>query len=87
MSTHETEDDMSWVPTWAQAMTDFRGEDDEPPFDDVTVRITVPASIGGSQVRVELGNRFGDEPLRSQMATATEGRRGDAILTVLSAAT
>jgi hypothetical protein len=25
-------------------MTDFRGEDDEPPFDDVTVRMTMPVS-------------------------------------------
>ena len=57
-------DGMSWVPTWTQAMTDFRGEDDEPPFDNVTVRMTVPASIGGSHVRAELSNRFGDEPVR-----------------------
>lgn len=64
VSTHETEDETSWVPTWTQAMTDFRGEDDELPFDDVTVRMTVPASIGGSPVRVELSNRFGDEPVR-----------------------
>ncbi|WP_202610671.1 hypothetical protein [Herbidospora solisilvae] len=45
-------------------MTDFRGEDDEPPFDDVTVRMTVPASIGGSRVRVELCNLFGDGAVR-----------------------
>ncbi|MGW3960504.1 GDSL-type esterase/lipase family protein [Amycolatopsis sp. NPDC005003] len=45
-------------------MTDYRGEDDEPPFDDATVRMTVPASVGGSQVRVELSNRFGDGPVR-----------------------
>lgn len=64
MSAHETEDGMSWVPAWTQAMTDFRGEDDEPPFDDVTVRLTVPASIGGRHVRVELSNRFGDGPVR-----------------------
>jgi lysophospholipase L1-like esterase len=57
-------DSMSWVPAWTQAMTDFRGEDDEPPFDDVTVRMTVPASIGGIRIRAELSNRFGDEPVR-----------------------
>jgi lysophospholipase L1-like esterase len=56
-----TEDGMRWQPTWTQAMTDFRGDDAEPPFADVTVRMTVPASIGGSQVRAELSNRFGDE--------------------------
>lgn len=55
---------MSWVPTWTQAMTHFRGEDDKPPFDDVTVRMTVPASVAGGRVRVELSNRFGDEPIR-----------------------
>ncbi|MFG2781349.1 GDSL-type esterase/lipase family protein [Streptomyces prunicolor] len=64
MSAHETEDAMGWAPTWTQAMTDCRGDDDEPPFDDVTVRMTVPASIGGSQVRVELSNRFADGPVR-----------------------
>ncbi|WP_328649415.1 GDSL-type esterase/lipase family protein [Amycolatopsis sp. NBC_00348] len=53
---------MRWQPTWTQAMTDFRGEDEEPPFADVTVRMTVPASIGGHHVRAELSNRFGDEP-------------------------
>ncbi len=57
-------DRMSWVPTWTQAMTDFRGEDDEPPFVDVTVRMTVPASVAGSHARLELSNRFGDEPLK-----------------------
>lgn len=55
---------MGWAPTWIQAMTDFRGEDDEPPFDDVTVRMTVPASIGGSRVRVELADVFGDGAVR-----------------------
>ena len=44
-------------------MTDFRGDDEEQPFADVTVRMTVPASIGGSHVRAELSNRFGDEPV------------------------
>jgi len=52
-----------WQPTWTQAMTDFRGESEEQPFANVTVRMTVPASIGGSQIRVELSNRFGSESL------------------------
>ncbi len=63
MSKHTNEDGMRWQPTWTQAMTDFRGDDEEQPFADVTVRMTVPASIGGSYVRVELSNRFGDEPV------------------------
>ncbi|WP_284739993.1 GDSL-type esterase/lipase family protein [Amycolatopsis sp. RTGN1] len=54
---------MRWQATWTQAMTDFRGDDEEPPFADVAVRMTVPASIGGSHVRAELSNRFGDEPV------------------------
>ncbi|MGW3139859.1 GDSL-type esterase/lipase family protein [Streptomyces sp. NPDC001139] len=64
MSTHQTDDDMGWTPTWTQAMTDFHGADDEPPFDDVTVRMTVPASIGGNRIRVELSNLFGDGTVR-----------------------
>jgi hypothetical protein len=44
----ERTDGTSWQPAWTQAMSDFRGEDDEPGFDDVTVRMTVPAGIGGS---------------------------------------
>lgn len=64
MRRHESEGAMGWVPTWAQAVSDFRGEDEEPPFDDVTVRMTVPASIGGGHLRVELSNRFGDDPVR-----------------------
>jgi hypothetical protein len=55
---------MRWEPTWTQAITDFHGEDDEPPFDDVTVRMTMPATFGGSAVRAELSNRFGHEPVR-----------------------
>ncbi len=64
MSEHTTPAGRSWVPTWTQAMTDFRGEDDEPPFNDVTVRMTLPAGLGGSAVRAELSNCFGDEPVR-----------------------
>ncbi|MFI6274586.1 GDSL-type esterase/lipase family protein [Streptomyces sp. NPDC050988] len=66
MTEHITDDGLCWRPTWAQAMSDFRGEDGEDreaPFDDVTVRMTVPAGLGGTGVRVELSNRFGDEPV------------------------
>lgn len=69
-----TGDGIRWQPTWTQAMTDFRGDDEEQPFADVTVRMTVPASIGGSHVRAELSNRFGDEPVligRARSASAT----------------
>jgi hypothetical protein len=38
-------------------------EDEEQPFAGVTVRMTVPSSIGGNYVRAELSNRFGDEPV------------------------
>lgn len=75
MSAHLAEDTAVWKPTWTQAMTDFRGEDDEPPFDDVTVRMTVPASIGGSQVRVELSNRFAGGPVRiGRCAIGVDGK-------------
>ena len=75
MSTYETDHGKGWVPTWTQAMTDFRGEDDEPPFDDVTVRMTLPASIGGRRVRVELSNLFGDDAVRIARSAIGVGGR------------
>ncbi len=75
MNDDGTEDAALWQPTWTQAMTDFRGEDDEPGFHDVTVRMTVPASIGGTRLRAELSNRFGDEPvLIGRGALGIDGR-------------
>lgn len=68
-----------WQPTWTQAMTDFRGEDEESPFEDVTIRMTVPASIGGSHVRTELSNRFGDEPVLIGRSAITVSGRSVAI--------
>jgi len=56
--------DAVWRPTWTQAVSDYRGEDDEAPFEDATVRMTLPASIGGRQVRIELSNQYSDEPAR-----------------------
>jgi hypothetical protein len=53
-----------WQPTWTQAMTDFHAEDEEAPFENVTVRMALPASIGGDRVRIELSNQFGTEPVR-----------------------
>ncbi|MCQ8277685.1 GDSL-type esterase/lipase family protein [Acetobacteraceae bacterium KSS8] len=53
-----------WYATWTQAVTDFRSEEAEGGFGNVTVRMTAPASLSGSRVRVELSNRFGDEPVR-----------------------
>jgi lysophospholipase L1-like esterase len=57
-------DDVRWQPTWTQAMTDFRGENDEPGFDNVTIRMIVPASVGGRHIRAELSNRFGGGAVR-----------------------
>jgi lysophospholipase L1-like esterase len=75
MSEPATRDGLHWQATWTQAMTDFRGDDEEPPFDDVTVRLTVPASIGGRNVRMELSNRFGDEPALIGRAAIGAGDR------------
>ncbi|WP_406639848.1 GDSL-type esterase/lipase family protein [Amycolatopsis sp. WGS_07] len=66
---------LGWVPAWGQAVSDHRGEDDEPGFDDVTVRMTVPASIGGSHIRVELSNRYADGPVRIGRAAIGVGDR------------
>jgi len=66
---------LDWVPAWGQAVSDYRGEDDEPDFDDITVRMTVPAGIGGGQIRVELSNRFADAPVRiGHAAVGVAGR-------------
>jgi lysophospholipase L1-like esterase len=70
-----------WYPTWTQAVSDYRGEDDEAPFDDVTVRMTVPASISGGRVRVELSNRFGDAPVQISHAAVAVGGGASAELT------
>jgi lysophospholipase L1-like esterase len=67
--------DLRWRPTWAQAVTDFRGADDEEPFADVTVRMTVPASLGGTSVRAEVSNRFGDGPVLIGRAAIGVGGR------------
>ena len=75
MTERNTEDGRLWQPTWTQAVTDFGGEDEEPPFDDVTVRTRVPASIVGSQVRAELSNRFGDDPVLIAHAAIMIGER------------
>ncbi len=64
MSTVMDTDAMRWVATWTQAMSDWRTEEDEAPIDDLTVRLTLPISVGGGRVRVELSNQFGDEPVR-----------------------
>ncbi|GAA0497028.1 hypothetical protein Ade02nite_54850 [Paractinoplanes deccanensis] len=66
---------LDWVPAWGQAVADYRAEDDEPDFDDVTLRMTVPAGIGGSHVRVELSNRFADAPVRIGHAAIGVGDR------------
>ena len=74
-----TENATTWQPAWSQAVSDHRGEDDEPGFENVTVRMTVPAAFGGGQVRVELSNRFGDEPvLIAHTAIGVRGRAVDA---------
>ncbi|WP_374204824.1 FAD-dependent monooxygenase [Pseudonocardia sp. WMMC193] len=66
---------LNWTPAWGQAVSDHRGENDEPDFEDVTVRMTVPAAIGGSPVRVELSNRFADRPVRIGRAAVGVGDR------------
>ncbi|ERK73515.1 GDSL-type esterase/lipase family protein [Leifsonia aquatica] len=75
MREHTAEAATQWRPTWGQAVSDFRGEDDEPGFADVTVRMVVPASLGGSLVRVELSNRFGVCPVRIGRAAIGVGGR------------
>jgi lysophospholipase L1-like esterase len=66
---------VDWVPAWGQAVSDHRGEDDEPGFVDTTVRMIVPASVGGDRVRAQLSNRFADAPVRiGRAAIGVAGR-------------
>jgi len=51
-----------WVATWGTAMVDT-GIDRAPDLTDHTLRLIVHSSVGGSQARIWLSNRFGTEPL------------------------
>ncbi len=50
------------------------------PVADLTVRQVVPLSVGGDQVRVQLSNLFGDEPLVVGAATVAVQQRGAAVV-------
>src|SRR5579875_3956678 len=52
-----------WVATWGTAMFDGNGGS-PPEFTGQTLRLIVHSSVGGSQVRVWLSNRFGRDPLQ-----------------------
>lgn len=54
--------DSPWVATWGAAMM-YAGVGREADFSGQTVRQIIHASVGGSQTRVWLSNRFGREPL------------------------
>ncbi len=66
---------MQWTASWTQAMSNldgFRG-----PLDDVTLRSEIAASTGGTQVRLELSNRYGADPVtigRGSMTVAGQAR-------------
>ena len=55
-------DPSPWVATWGAAMVDT-GVDRAPDLTDHTLRLIVHSSIGGSQARIWLSNRYGTEPL------------------------
>lgn len=52
-----------WVATWGTAMVDGNGGS-PPDFSGQTLRLIVHSSVGGSQARIWLSNRFGRDPLR-----------------------
>ena len=52
-----------WVATWGAAMVDT-GVDRAPDLTDHTLRLIVHSSVGGSQARIWVSNRFGAGPLR-----------------------
>lgn len=51
-----------WVATWGTAMVDT-GINRAPELTDHTLRLIVHSSVGGSQARIWLSNRFGTTPL------------------------
>jgi len=51
-----------WVATWGTAMVDT-GINRAPELNDHTLRLIVHSSVGGSQARIWLSNRFGTAPL------------------------
>lgn len=52
-----------WVATWGTAIVDGNGGA-PPDFSGQTLRLIVHSSVGGSQVRIWLSNRFGRDPLQ-----------------------
>jgi lysophospholipase L1-like esterase len=47
-----------WQTTWLTAL-----QDDESSFEDQTIRVVVPSTIGGDAVRITLSNREGEAPV------------------------
>lgn len=67
----------SWQATWGQAISDYVVA--QRTLYDVTVRVDVPASIGGDVIRIELSNRFGTDPVTiDHSGVATRTGSGDA---------
>ena len=55
--------DSPWVATWGTALVD-PGSSNYPDLSQETLRMVVHTSVGGTQVRIWLSNRFGTTPLR-----------------------
>jgi len=64
-----------WQTTWLTAL-----QDDQSSFDDQTVRVVVPSSIGGDAVRVTLSNREGEEPVTFDDVHVALGDQGAAVV-------
>jgi lysophospholipase L1-like esterase len=60
-----------WTGTWAQALPDVRADSET--FTNVTLRSTLRIGVGGNSIRIELNNRFGDQPLLIGNAGITSG--------------
>jgi lysophospholipase L1-like esterase len=52
-----------WVATWGTAMVET-GVDGAPDLTGHTLRLIVHSSVGGSQARIWISNRFGEQPLQ-----------------------
>lgn len=58
-----------WVGSWSAALTPAGAGKSKAGFEDQTIRMVVHTSVGGTQARVRLSNRYGTQPLTIGHAT------------------
>ena len=79
-STGNTADCSPWVATWGTAIVDA-GTANSPDLSHETLRMIVHTSVGGSQARIWLSNRFGTVPLQIGAAHIASSADADPVTT------